>query len=153
MNADAKPNLEVLREYVARHGLKLTRQRELIAEVFFNAGGHLGAEELLDRVRKEQPHVSLATIYRTMKLLTECGLASSHRFDDRQTVYEPSDGNEEHHDHLICTDCGKITEFCDPRIEQLQDKVAAQHGFVVNHHRMELFASCLDQNCPNRPRG
>lgn len=133
---------ETLKEYVAKHGLKFTRQRELIADVFFKAGGHLKVEDLLERVRAIDPQVSLATVYRTMKLLTECGLASPHRFGDRITRYEPSEGDQEHHDHLICTSCERIVEFCNERIEALQDEVAEEHGFRVTHHRMELYGVC-----------
>jgi Fur family ferric uptake transcriptional regulator len=133
-----------LRDYVASRGLKLTRQRELIADVFFRSGGHLKVEDLLERVREVDPQVSLATVYRTMKLLTECGLASPHRFGDRHTRYEPAEGEDEHHDHLICTRCQRIVEFYDPRIEALQDQVAADNGFRVTSHRMELYGICAD---------
>jgi Fur family transcriptional regulator, ferric uptake regulator len=135
---------EVLRDYVAKHGLKLTRQRELIADVFFAAEGHLKVEDLLERVREKDPNVSLATVYRTMKLLTECGLASPHRFGDTSVRYEPADDHDEHHDHLICTRCGKIVEFFNEQIESLQDGVASKYGFEVTHHRMELYGLCPD---------
>jgi Fur family ferric uptake transcriptional regulator len=135
---------EVLRDYVTKHGLKLTRQRELIANVFFAAEGHLKVEGLLERVREKDPNVSLATVYRTMKLLTECGLAAPHRFGDTSVVYEPADHDDEHHDHLICTKCGKIVEFFNEKIEVLQNAVAAEHGYQVTHHRMELYGLCRD---------
>jgi Fur family transcriptional regulator, ferric uptake regulator len=151
ITASATPDpMEVLRGYVAKHGLKFTRQRERIAEVFFGAGGHLAVEDLLIRVRKEEPNVSLATVYRTMKLLTECGLASSHRFNDRQTLYEPAENDDHHHDHIICVDCGHILEFFDQRIESLQEQIADKHGFEVRNHRMELYCSCSDPKCSRR---
>lgn len=134
----------MLRDYVARNGLKFTRQRELIADVFFKSGGHLKVEDLLERVREVDPQVSLATVYRTMKLLTECGLAEPHRFRDGHTRYEPSEGEDEHHDHLICTVCGRIVEFYNSDIERLQEQIAASFGFRVTHHRMELYGSCED---------
>ncbi|MCK6549108.1 transcriptional repressor [Myxococcota bacterium] len=133
---------EILRAYVAKKGLKFTRQRELIAEVFFGTQGHLKVEDLLDRVRAVDPQVSLATVYRTMKLLTECGLASPRQFGDGHTRYEPSDGEEQHHDHLICTRCGLIVEFLSPDIEALQDRIAAERGFLVTKHKMELYGLC-----------
>ncbi|MEM1025912.1 MAG: Fur family transcriptional regulator [Myxococcota bacterium] len=144
-NAGASPSaepLEILRDYVAKNGLKFTRQRELIADVFFRAGGHLKVEDLLEEVRKEDPQVSLATIYRTMKLLTECGLAEPHRFGDGHTRYEPSDAEDEHHDHLICTECGHIIEFFNQQLETLQEAIAASHGFEVHDHRMEMYGTC-----------
>lgn len=143
--------IAVLREYVSENGLKFTRQRELIAEVFFEASGHLTVEDLLEQVRKQDPQVSLATVYRTMKLLTECGLADAHRFGDRHVRYEPSEGEDEHHDHIICNDCGKIVEFFDERLEVRQDEIAADHGFELVKHRMELYGSCIKKDCESRP--
>jgi Fur family ferric uptake transcriptional regulator len=144
--------LAALRDFVASRGLKFTRQRELIAEVFFRSGGHLKVEDLLERAREVDPQVSLATVYRTMKLLTECGLAAPHRFGDRHTRYEPAEGDDEHHDHLICTGCRRIVEFYDPRIEALQEQVAADNGFKVTSHRMELYGLCRECAAPRERR-
>jgi Fur family transcriptional regulator, ferric uptake regulator len=135
---------QVLKEYLQRHGLKASRQRDIIADVFFKADGHLRVEELLQRVRAIDPKVSQATVYRTMKLLTECGLAAARNFLDGQTRYERSDQSGEHHDHLICTECGKIVEFVDERIEELQERVATSKGFTVTNHKMELYGLCAD---------
>lgn len=96
----------------------------------------------MERVRQLDPQVSLATVYRTMKLLTEVGLASPHRFGDRITRYEPSEHDHEHHDHLICTACNKIIEFVNEKIEHLQHEVAEANGFLVTHHKMELYGLC-----------
>lgn len=134
--------LTVLRAYLTEHGLKSSRQRELIAETFFAAGGHLRVEELLERVRAVDARIGQATVYRTMKLLTQCGLAESHQFGDGHTVYEPVDEPEEHHDHLICTSCGDIVEFFSERIEAMQEEIAKQHGYVVTSHKMELYGTC-----------
>lgn len=143
--------LDVLRSYVAKNGLKFTRQRELISEVFFKAGGHLKVEDLLERVREVDPQVSLATVYRTMKLLTECGLAEAHSFGDGHTRYEPSEGDDEHHDHIICKDCGRIVEFFNPELEALQEQIAEKHGFELAGHRMDLYGSCNQgRDCPHR---
>jgi Fur family ferric uptake transcriptional regulator len=132
-----------LKTYITEHGLKSSRQRELIADVFFESGGHMRVDELLERVREVDPKVGQATVYRTMKLLTDCGLATPHQFGDGHTRYEPvTPDDEEHHDHLICNSCGKIVEFFDERIEKLQDEVAAEHGFAVTDHRMELYGQC-----------
>ena len=135
---------QTLRDYIARHGLKTSRQRELIAEVFFESGGHMRIEDLLERVRKLDPKVGQATVYRTMKLLTKCGLAEPRQFGDGHTRYEPTNDTAEHHDHLICTSCQRIIEFVNTQIEQLQDRVAKAHGFVVTHHKMELYGVCAD---------
>lgn len=132
-----------LKAYIAKHGLKTSRQRELIAEVFFASTGHLSVDQLLERVRVQDPHVGQATVYRTMKLLAEVGLAGARHFGDGHTRYEPVQ-SAEHHDHLICTSCGRIVEFHNPQIEELQARVANRHGFVVTQHKLELYGMCAD---------
>jgi len=143
--ADPVASLEaaraILSRYIAQKGLKTTRQRDLIAETFLAQDGHLNVEELLERVRALEPRVSAATVYRTIKLLAECGLASARRFDDGQTRYEATVGRH-HHDHFICTRCGAILEFEDPAIEALQDQAARRHGFQITHHKLELYGVC-----------
>lgn len=129
----------ILARYMAERGLKSTRQRSLVLSVFFQAGGHLNVEELLARIREVDPKVSAATVYRTMKLLTESGIAHARHFGDGQTRFEIA---SDHHDHLICTACGKIVEFEDERIEALQLEVARRHGFAVTDHKMELYGRC-----------
>jgi Fur family ferric uptake transcriptional regulator len=131
-----------LSRYMAEHGLKSTRQRSLIIDSFFALGGHLSVEELWSRVRQDDTKVSVATVYRTMKLLSDCGLAHARNFGDGQTRYEAAVGRD-HHDHLICTRCGQIIEFENDRIEQLQDAVAKSHGFKVLSHKMELYGLCV----------
>jgi Fur family ferric uptake transcriptional regulator len=139
--SEAQKREDVLNRYMAEHGLKSTRQRSLIIDTFFATGGHLSVEELWSRVRAQDSKVSVATVYRTMKLLHECGLAHARNFGDGQTRYEPAVGRE-HHDHLICTRCGQIVEFENDRIEQLQEAVAKSHGFLVTSHKMELYGLC-----------
>lgn len=133
---------DVFRRYLIERGLKASRQRDIIAEVFFAAEGHLKVEELMAEVHRQDAHVSQATIYRTLKLLVDCGLAEPRHFMDGQTRYERGDSEGEHHDHLICTGCGDIVEFVDPRIEALQEEVAALHGYEMSHHKMELYGRC-----------
>jgi Fur family ferric uptake transcriptional regulator len=135
---------EVLAKYMAEKGLKSTRQRALIIDTFFDAHGHLSVEEVWAQVRGKDARVSVATVYRTMKLLSESGLAHARNFGDGQTRYEPAVGKH-HHDHLICTRCGTIVEFENDRIEQMQDAVAKKHGFKVTSHKMELYGLC--KNC------
>lgn len=141
---------EQLRLYLLKHGLKASRQREVIVDVFLKSSGHLRAEELLDKARRVDPKVSQATVYRTLKLLTESGLASVHHFFDGQSCFERSDATGEHHDHLICTSCGTIIEFINQRIEQLQEKIAAAAGFMMLHHKMELYGLC--RRCRNKAK-
>jgi Fur family ferric uptake transcriptional regulator len=132
---------EALARYMADHGLKNTRQRALIIDTFFETGGHLSVEDVWSKVRSHDAKVSVATVYRTMKLLSECGLAHTRNFGDGQTRYEAAAGRE-HHDHLICTSCGTIVEFENDRIEALQEAVARKHGFRVTSHKMELYGLC-----------
>lgn len=145
MGKDKK--IQALRTFIAKEGLKNSRQRETIAEVFFETSEHIRVEDILNRVREVDPKVSQATVYRTMKLLVECDLAEARQFQDGQTRYEVSDDDGHHHDHLICTKCGKIIEFVDDRIEQLQVEVAASFGFTVSDHKMELYGICDDPAC------
>lgn len=130
-----------LLRYMAEHGLKNTRQRALIIDTFFGAEGHLSVEDVWSKVREQDARVSVATVYRTMKLLADCGLAQARNFGDGQTRYETAAGRD-HHDHLICTRCHTIVEFENDRIESLQDKVAKRHGFKVTSHKMELYGLC-----------
>jgi Fur family transcriptional regulator, ferric uptake regulator len=127
--------------WIEERGLKHSRQRDLIVETFFAIGGHVPVDGLVERVRVRDPHVSVATVYRTMKLLAESGLAVARRFDDGQTRYEAA-GHGDHHDHLICTSCGRIVEFENERIEELQLRVARSHGFEVESHKLELYGRC-----------
>jgi Fur family transcriptional regulator, ferric uptake regulator len=134
---------EVLARFMAQRGLKSTRQRTLIIDTFFQLGGHLSVEDVWAKVRQQDAKVSVATVYRTMKLLSECGLAHARNVGDGQTRYEPAAGRD-HHDHLICTRCGRIVEFENDRIEALQESVAKRHGFTVTSHKMELYGLCRD---------
>jgi Fur family ferric uptake transcriptional regulator len=131
-----------LSEYIARNGLKHSRQRDRIAETFLSMGGHVSVDELVVRVRRVDPRISVATVYRTMKVLADCGVAVPRQFGwDGQTRYEAATGRP-HHDHLICTSCGEIVEFANERIESLQEMVAKRHGFEVQSHRLELYGRC-----------
>jgi Fur family transcriptional regulator, ferric uptake regulator len=131
----------LLQRFMDERGLKSTRQRSLIIDTFFELQGHPTVEELWGQVRQEDERVSVATVYRTMKLLSDSGLAHARNFGDGQTRYEAAVGKE-HHDHLICTGCGAIVEFENDRIEQLQGAVARKHGFLVTNHKMELYGLC-----------
>ncbi len=138
--------------YLEQKGLKRSRQRERIAEAFLAMRGHVSVEELAARVRARDPRVSLATVYRTMKLLSDCGLATARQFGDGQTRYEAAAGKD-HHDHLICTACGEIVEFANDQIELLQARVARDHGFEVERHKLELYGRCDRCRRGRRARG
>ena len=125
-------------------GLKSTSQRDDIARVFFGAEGHLSIEELYTAVKKVNPRVGYATVYRTLKLLKEVGLAAERHFDDGQARFEPVEAESQHHDHIICERCGKIVEFASQELERLQDRIGRFLGFVVGRHRMELYGICAE---------
>ena len=122
-------------------GLKSTSQRDDIARVFFAAEGHLSIEELYRAVKKVNPRVGYATVYRTLKLLVDSGLAVERQFGDGQARYEVVG---DHHDHLICVKCGLILEFEDDEIERLQEVVASRQGFALVSHKHELYGICSD---------
>jgi Fur family ferric uptake transcriptional regulator len=147
--ADARSRLVArLEAFMAQKHLRSTSQRRLIVERFLDAGAHVTIEELLADVRAHDRGVGYATVYRTLKLLAECGVASERRFGDGLSRYEISDGDE-HHDHLICTSCGRITEFEEPRIEELQEQIARRHGFRVTSHKHELYGLCRACSSPS----
>jgi Fur family ferric uptake transcriptional regulator len=127
--------------YLRKKGLKTTHQREAIVDTFLRTSGHVALEDLLSQARKKHPRVGLATVYRTVKLLEEAGIAAARHFGAGQTLYEVAEGRA-HHDHLICDSCGFITEFENDEIEHLQDTAAGRLGFNVVRHRLELFGLC-----------
>lgn len=128
-------------EHIARKGLKNTPQRKLVAAVFFAAPSHLGVEEIYAKSREQDPNIGQTTVYRTMKLLCEANLAREMHFGDGITRYEII-CDASHHDHLICTQCGKNIEVMDTIIEQRQLKLALDHDFVLTSHRMYLYGVC-----------
>lgn len=127
--------------FIEEKGLKSTTQRDEIVNAFFNLKEHISIEELHHKVQKKNPKIGYTTVYRTLKLLTESGLAHERQFGDGQARYEPVT-TEEHHDHLICLKCGTILEFENKKIEKLQEDVAKQHGFEVKNHKLELYGYC-----------
>lgn len=128
------------KEYLRAQGLKSTEQRDIIALTFFETQQHVSVEELYHLVRQRHPRVGYATVYRMMKLLTECGLAAERHFRDGEARYESAE--KQHHDHLICVSCGTIVEFAEERIERLQEEVARRHGYRPTGHKMELYGVC-----------
>lgn len=128
-------------EFIQTKGLKTTRQRSTIVQVFFRQHGHISVEELLREVKQVNPRIGYATVYRTLHLLVESGLVEERRFGDGLARYEGR--NEvEHHDHMICLDCGKIREFSNPKLIELQEQLAKENGFKIFRHRLELYGSC-----------
>jgi len=130
-----------LASYLEEHNLKSTKQRGAILDVFLNASGHITSDALFQKVREKHPNIGYTTVYRTMKLLCDAGLASERHFDDGIARFEIA---HEHHDHLVCTRCGKIIEFECEMIEETQNQIAERHGFRILRHRHELYGHCRD---------
>jgi len=137
--------VEEFQKVLESKGLKSTQQRHFIAETFFKTNTHVSLDELLKKVKRKTPNIGYATVFRTMKLLTETGLAMERQFGDGQTRFENvhQDG---HHDHLICIKCAKIIEFKNQLIEDLQGETASKYGFKIVRHKLELYGYCIDCN-------
>lgn len=136
-----KEKKKVFREFISQKGLKSTRQRDLILDAFLSSDRHLSIEELYLKLRAKHPSIGYATVYRTLKLFAESGIAREIQFGDGQTRYEHINEGE-HHDHLVCTRCGTIIEFENEAIEKLQDEVASRHDFLIETHKLELYGIC-----------
>lgn len=130
------------KDYLARNGLKSTIQRDLIVEEFIRSKGHKSAEELYSILRATHSSIGLATVYRTLRILTLAGLAKERRFNDGFIRYELAGPEKSHHDHLVCVSCGKVVEFENDHIEDMQNKVAASHGFRTLDHKLEIYGYC-----------
>ncbi len=125
------------------HQQRLTPQRRKIARILFaDEGRHFNVDELHREVRQEDSTVGYATVYRTLKLLEQHDMVHSNKFGDGTRRYEVTFGGAEHHDHLICTTCGRIVEFQHDDIERLQHEIATKHGYSLTDHRMVLFGVC-----------
>ncbi len=118
-------------------GLRMTDQRRVVARVIGDAEDHPDVEELYARAAKVDPKISLATVYRTVKLFEEAGILEKHEFGDGRARYE--DAERDHHDHLIDVNTGQVIEFVDPEIEALQERIAARLGYRLIGHRLELL--------------
>jgi Fur family ferric uptake transcriptional regulator len=134
---------EVFLKHIQKQGLKRTAQRDLILDVFLRTEGHLSGEDLYRLVREQDATVGQTTVYRTLRLLTEAGLAREVRFGDGRAHYEHN-YKHPHHDHMICSDCGKIIEFYSPELEAIQDAMAAKHKFELTEHLLRMIGICAD---------
>ena len=121
----------------SEHGLRMTEQRKVIAQVLSDADDHPDAEELYARSAAIDPKISLATVYRTVRLFSDAGIIETHDFRDGRARYEAAD--DEHHDHLIDVQTGDVIEFMDEEIEELQKKIAEKLGYELVDHRLELY--------------
>ncbi len=130
------------KDYIKNKGLKFTSQRETVLEEILKTNGHFEIEDIVLKMKNKNINVSRATVYRTLNILKDMGLITEVIKYNNKTIYEIS--LKEHHDHLICTKCGKIIEFHEEEIEKLQDKICQLYEFVPSFHRLEIFGLCND---------
>jgi Fur family ferric uptake transcriptional regulator len=130
-------------------GLKATHPRLKILELFEHSQvRHLSAEDVYRLLIAEGLEIGLATVYRVLTQFEQAGILERHFFESGKAVFELSEG--QHHDHLVCTDCGRVEEFYDAQIERLQKKIASERGFEIQEHALYLYATCINPNCPNK---
>lgn len=136
-----KTEKEIFDAYLTKKNLRETPQRGMILDVFLKREEHITAEQLYDIVKKQDPSIGQATVYRVLKHIVEAGLAREVDFGDGVMRYEHS-YNHPHHDHLVCKGCGKTVEVMDSVIEELQKRVAESHGFALTDHELYLYGYC-----------
>jgi len=138
---------EIFEKYAAQKGLRHTAQRSHILDVFIGSEKHLAVQELYDMVRKKHKSIGYATVARTVKLMLEAGVCREVDFGDGVTRFEHKFGHQ-HHDHLICTVCGRFEEIFSGKLEKIQDELVKQHGFIQQFHKMDIFGLC--SNCAGK---
>ena len=129
--------------YLRNKGLKMTSARETVLQAFLRSEGHLSAEDLLAAAKRIDPGLGQATVFRTLKLLADAGLAQDACKDEGPRRYEHV-YKHSHHDHLVCVGCGRLIEFCHPQIEKAQNEIFQEFGFRATGHRLELRGLCAD---------
>jgi Fur family ferric uptake transcriptional regulator len=135
---------------IRKKGMRLTSLRKQLVNFILSQAGHWTIQDLTQKTKKAVPGVGVATVYRTVNLLVEEGALTKTLTSQGSARYETRP--DEHHDHLTCLQCGEIFEFTDPKIEELQEKIAKRLGFVLIDHRMELFGECKDGRCKTRKK-
>jgi len=140
VNGDERTLLE---RYLRSRGLKMTQARETVLTAFLGLESHVSADAVYEAARRLDPGIGQATVFRTMKLLADAGLAREACRDDGARRYEHA-YNHAHHDHLTCVECGAIVEFVDADIERAQEAVYRRYGFASSGHRLELYGLCPD---------
>ncbi len=135
---------DIFHSHLKRVGLKHTGQRDTILRTFLETRDHLSTDELHRLVKKKDPRIGFTTVYRTLKLLAECGLASEVAFHDGVARYEHQYGRRSHH-HMVCTDCGTSVEFFSPEIEKLEQEIGKKYKFNTTRHTFQIYGLC--ENC------
>ncbi len=132
-------------------GLKVTLPRVKILSILErNADRHMSAEDVYKVLLADGEEIGLATVYRVLTQFEGAGLVTRHHFEGGQAVFELDRGK--HHDHIVCTQCGRVEEFCDPTIEERQNVIATERGFTINDHSLIIYGNCTRPDCPHRPK-
>lgn len=140
----------VFSDFLKERSQRQTPERFSILDEVYTTPDHFDADELFVRLKQKGGRVSRATVYNTLELLLECDLVVKHQFGKSQAKYERAYAYWQH-DHLICLDCGEIYEFCDPRLQSIQDTVGEIYGFDISQHALHMYGHCRRDACPNRP--
>mgnify|MGYP000892734583 CR=1 len=143
MVKDVHKELSIFSEYLKQMGLKITNQRLLVAESIFRHPSHFTVDSLAESLKDRRDEISRATIYRIVSILVESGQLTEHNFAQGVRYYEHIPRHE-HHDHIVCQDCGRIEEFLVPEIEKVQQQIAEQHGFALEAHALNLYGRCAE---------
>lgn len=131
----------IFHQHLRRVGLKHTDQRDTILRTFLETRDHLSTDELYRLVRRRDPGIGFTTVYRTLKLLAECGLASAVEFQDGVARYEHQYNRRSHH-HMVCTECGSSVEFFSPEVEKIEQEIGHKHGYQTTRHTFQIYGLC-----------
>ena len=142
---EVEKEMKVFEDLLKKEGLKVTAQRLLVAEKLFSLHSHFTAESLSDMLKDKRDEISKATIYRILGIMVNANLLIEHDFGKDYKYYEHILGHE-HHDHIICIECNRIVEFFEPKIEDLQEKIALENGFSIKGHRHNIYGHCIKGN-------
>ena len=135
---------------ILSRGMNFSRKRMEVARRFLGSKRHYTVEQLYAEMKSSGFDIGYSTVYRTLRLLSECGLATAHHFNDNEMRYEPA-GRGRHHDHLVCRECGRIIEFTHGGIERFQEEVASEHDFRVTDHELQIYGIC--SRCRGKDKG
>lgn len=141
---------EIFRSYLREHNQRQTPERFLVLEQIYQADGHFDADDIFFNMKNSEARVSRATVYNTLDLLVEAGLVQKQQFGENHYVYERSYAYQQH-DHMICKECGNVTEFCDPRIQEIKTMMEKMYDFNISGHSLHFFGTCGDtEACEKR---